>query len=418
MTERVYSIAHEAVAEINRVIGQNPEAINLLGGDDVLKETIDSIFALDNAFENRGEFLFRAGENAFETAEEFTRLHIKDYRENGRPSFVTMAMEFAEEIGLDSESDEYKAMILVALRAEVANEASPQYHSKNHYADVMALTGKLVQKNNELADMGAPNAVSLSMQQQAIPFIAAIGHDIDHMGKANPLDDPLYNEMISFEKMKPFLGEADIDEKCIRQIELILMITSPNGPHAIIKEVARANRDGDMVDWNFVDPDNKFPQLRIFEQDSQLTQMAAILSDSDLYASSGAGIESSNITSDLLTKEVRASGVNMDFRSEKARMGFFDLIVGKQGFASIAGRYVANDMYMAMRAQTAENIAAKKLNNSKRTDLDNNFSIAGERDPSKRAGNVYVDASGLSVSSGTETTFEIEEPEKKPSLDL
>lgn len=360
----LFSVANEVRREISRIVEETPAVIDLIGGKEVLEETVGSIYKIDTAFEDRDEFLLHEGDDSFETASEFTRLHVEDYRKNGRPSLVTQAMDFADNIGLDTNSSEYKALILVSTRAEVIQSVNPHYHSKFHYSDVTAFTSIAMRKNNEMVEAGVPGAVKLSKEQQALGLIAAIGHDLDHEGKGNPKDDPLYNERRSFENMKPFLDAAGLDESQINGINTILTTTSPNGPHAIIKEVARSHREGNDVNWEKVDPGNKFPQLRGIESDSELVQMAAILSDADLYASGGAGIDANVEMSDLLTKETVESGVDMDFRGDKSRLGFFNFVVGVDGFASVAGRAIANDMHIAMREQTLKNIADEEKKQS------------------------------------------------------
>ncbi len=355
--KQVHSVANEVQAEINRVMTDSPNAVELIGGQKVLQDTADSVLELDTKFENRGEALLKTGGNSFETADEFTRLHVEDYRENGRPSLISQAVEFAEEIGLDRENPEYKAMIMVATRAEVANSNLPEYHSKNHYTDVTAMTGAIVRKNNELADAGVKGAIKYTPQEQALAFISALGHDLDHPGGKNPKEDPLMFEKMSIDKMVPFLEESGLSQNDIDKITTIIETTSPDGPHGIIKEVARAHRDGDAVDWGKVDPKNQFPQFHILENDPKLAQMAASLSDADLYASGAAGLKANAAMSELFTIEDRKAGADVDYRTDQARMGFFDFVIGKEGFTAVAGREIANDAHMAMREQTAQNLA-------------------------------------------------------------
>ena len=356
--EARFSFTNEVSREISRVIKDSPGALDAIGGEGVFLATISRVVVLDTGFENRGGLLFKAVDSSSDTADTFTTVHIDDYRKNGRPSLPSLTLKFAEELGLDKNSAEYKAMIMVATRAEVLIGPQPQYHNKKHYVDVTAVTGNLLKKNNELANAGNKDAIRLSPQECALNFIAALGHDLDHPGGKNPPKDPLFLERAAFEKMLPFLEEAGLTGEDIQTINTIITTTSPDGPHAILKEIARAHRDHDAVKWKKVDPENKFPQLRGLENDRKLTQMCAMLSDADLYASGGAGMRSHSVMCELFTNELRAQGTDIDLCTHEAQMVFFEDIIGPEGFASTSGRHVANEMHMAMRAEAEQNVQA------------------------------------------------------------
>jgi hypothetical protein len=254
---------------------------------------------------------------------------------------------------LDKNSPAYKALMMVAVRAEVKNGHPPPYHSKFHYTDVAAMTANLLEINARMKD-----GVPLTRHEQALTFIAAIGHDLDHNGRGNPPIDPFYNEKKSFRLMQPLLKKAGLSAEDIHKIYLILMTTSPNGPHAVLKGIAHAQRKGEKPDFFRLDPEDKFLELRVLAADPKLTQMAAIVSDSDLYASSGAGMASSAVMSGLLTLEMKRAGVNVDLTTDSARKFFFDTIVGQEGYASRAGRLAANDSFEALRAENERRLAA------------------------------------------------------------
>jgi hypothetical protein len=91
-------------------------------------------------------------------------------------------------------------------------------------------------------------------------------------------------------------------------------------------------------------------------QDLRLTQMAAIVSDSDFYASSGAGMEASMVTRRLLMEEMHKAGSNVNFSSCVVHKYFMDNIVGKDGYASAAGRAAANESFQALRAEIDEQV--------------------------------------------------------------
>lgn len=345
----------QAFNEVARVLKEKPR---ILGNDPRLTETQVDMLALDRHFEETGGRFFHTGLNAFETARKFTGIHIENYRQTARPSLPALAVHHAEQMGLDKDSAAYKALIMVAVRAEMKTAVTPDYHSKFHYMDVAAMTANLLEKNNEMLKAHGVGAVPLTQHEQALVFIAAIGHDLDHEGRSNPPDDPFFNEQKSFHVMEPLLREAGLPETDISKIYIMLMTTSPDGPHAVMKAVAKAQREGTTVDFAAIDPQNKFPALRVLERDGRLTQMAAIVSDSDLYASSGAGLKASEMTSTLLTAEMKKAGVNADLTTDAARKFFLDNIVGKDGYASNAGRAVAGDALEALRRETEKRLSA------------------------------------------------------------
>ncbi len=363
---------------IRNMAAQNPDIIRELGGADTFNKTLKEIGTLDRKFEERGGIFFETGSNAFDTAAKFTALHIEEYRHNGRPSLPTLATHHAEKLGIDAGSPEYKAMMLVAARAEIEAAVTPDYHNKFHYTDVAAMTANLLAKNNEFVANGDPRGIPLTKQEQAITLMTAIGHDIDHMGKSNPPDDPLYNEKQSFKAMEPLMKEAGLSEQQMKDVHTILMTTSPNGPHAILKSLAKGDRDGQPATLDGImeaDIEGKkkmgidpatikpldFPVLKGLEGNPKLTQMAAMLSDADLYASGGAGMDSNLVMSTALTAEGKKfMNSPLDFTTDGSRKFFLDGIVGKEGYASNAGREVINAQFEAMRAETDQRLAAAK----------------------------------------------------------
>jgi hypothetical protein len=340
--------------EVTRVLKeQAPSLIN----DGRLQQTLQDILNLDHQFGTRGGIFFHTGSNAFETAEKFTRLHVMDYRQRGRPSLPALAIHHAQHLQLDENSPVYKALVMVAVHAEMQTGITPEFHNKFHYTDVAAMAANLLEKNNALVKAGAPEAVALTKEEQALAFIAALGHDLDHPGLVNPANDLLFNERNSFQLMEPLLKEAGLPQADIGKIETILLTTSPDGPHSVLKGVAHAQREGRAVDFSVIDPQNKFPALRVLEQDVKLTQMAAIVSDSDLYASSGAGIKANRLMSAYLSDERKKEDPLIELATDRARKVFLDDIVGRDGYASYAGRVVAGDALEALRKETERRLA-------------------------------------------------------------
>jgi len=328
------------------------------GSKKAFNNTIAEVLKIDTEFEKSNGVFFEPGKDAFDTAKKFTDIHINHYHDNARPSLPTLAIHHAEKMGLSQGSPEYKAMVLIAFHAEIQQENAPDYHNRNHFADVTAVAASLIHTNLQMLEDKNPEAVNLNASEQALVVIAALGHDLGHDGHGNPADNIYFNEDKSFIQIAPILEEAGLDQKKINKIQTMLLTTSPNGPHSILKSTAKSFRENGGVNWKKVDPEGKYPELKHLSQDTALTEMCAILSDADLYASSGAGLESNKVMSNFLTNETKKSGVNMDFTSDNSRKFFLDNIVGTEGFASGAGRKNGNETFQALRSETDRRIAS------------------------------------------------------------
>lgn len=322
-----------------------------------LQKAISNLKQIDEAFQANGGTLFACSPCSFETAKDFTKIHVRAYRQGSRPSLPALAAEHANILGLDQNTALYKAMIMIAMRTERPQACTPDYHCKNHYVDVTALMGNMLKRNRQLVKAGAQDAVPLTKDQEALALIAALGHDLDHEGRGNPTNDHYANERSSFEKMRPLLEEAGLSKTDIHTIWVMLKTTSPNGPHSVIKHLAKAYRNTEKPDWSLIDPDQKFQDLKSdLNKNAPLIAMCSMLSDSDLYASGGTNMETNAVMSDLLTKEANKSGVNMDFCNDNARQFFLENIIGEDGFASAAGRDIANDTFNALHKKTCERL--------------------------------------------------------------
>jgi hypothetical protein len=360
MTTPVFSAEYVA-EEIDRII-----TASALNQHPDIRQTLQSITARDENFAQSGGAFFHLADNAFTSAENFTHIHIDRYRQTARPSLPALAVYHALRLELDSHSPEYKALLLVAVRAEIAETVEPDYHNRNHYLDVAALTANLLAKNNHMAQTG--DAAALTKAEQALTLLAAVGHDLGHAGKSNPPDQPLFNEENSFQLMEPLLLEAGLHDAQIVQVRTILRTTSPNGAHAVLKEAAKRQRDGaeQKRDGTIAAPPTNplFAELQTtLANNPKLTQMAAMVSDADLYGSAGAGLQANRMMSGWLTAEGRKyNNSSLDFTTDAARLFFFDSIVGKDGFASTAGRTAGNAQFQAMRAETAARPAMRKSN--------------------------------------------------------
>ncbi|MDD9901033.1 MAG: hypothetical protein OXT65_08655 [Alphaproteobacteria bacterium] len=351
--------ASEIVAhEVLRVLQDTEGSADLFGGDAELKATLDSVTQMDRSFEQNGGVFFQAGNDAFETAQTFTDIHVEQYRETGRPSMPALAVHHAEQLGLEQETPEYKALLLVAMRAETKAAAEPDYHSKHHYMDVAAVTATALKANNDMCDMEHPDAVPLTKQEQALTLIAAIGHDLEHDGGKNPKENHYFYEQKSLDAMHPLLEAAGLEQNDIQKIDMIVLGTSPDGPHAVLKNTAKAALNDEAPDMAKIDPENKFPEIHGLAATPAMAQMAAIVADADVYASSGAGMESNVKMSALFTDELQSAGIPMDLRTDGARKFFLNNIVGEDGYASKSMRALANESFHALREETERRLEA------------------------------------------------------------
>jgi hypothetical protein len=350
--------AEDVAREILRIRNENPQAFNT---DAHFWKTLQEVQKLDKHFKETGGVFFHVGSSASDTAEEFTRIHVEQYRETGRPSLPALALHHAERMGLNKGSADYKALIMVAVRAEMKLAVTPDYHNKFHYTDVAAMTANLLEENNKMLKAGTKGATDLSKHEQALTLIAAIGHDLDHDGHSNPADDLLFNESKSFELMFPLLEKAGLSGADIGKIHTILMATSPDGPDAVLQAVAQAMREGKVINPAAKPfsqaPLNKFPALtESLRKDPRLVQMAAIVHDADLYGST-AKLNSSVAMSGYLTTEMNKAGVKVDLTTDQAREGFLKKV---KSYTSNVGRAVAGKSLNALRRETKQRIARQQ----------------------------------------------------------
>ncbi len=348
---------------IRELAGKNPDIINELGGQEAFNTTIDKIGTMDRKFDERGGVYFKLGSDPLETAASFTKVHIEEFRETGRPSLPALVSHYLDDIGLAKDSPHYKAAVLVAARAEIELAVTPEYHNTNHFADVTAHTAQLLKRHNELAAKD-PSIPALTKEEIADSITAAVGHDLDHPGGKNNMPgevpgtfDRYRLENQSFSAMLPLLKEAGLPEKSIGEINVMILTTSPDGPHSILKAVAKAHQDGNGVDWAKIDPKGEFPELQVLATDRKLTERSAALEDADLGASAFEGLKSNIAMSNLFTQELQSreyrnkAGLLENLNGPLARSLFGQFVVG-EGPASVAGQNAVGQNYKDMQAHT------------------------------------------------------------------
>jgi|GEM_PF-4472287 len=280
---------------------------------------------------------------------ELNRIHGRDFAE----------YDARELSGLD------KAAVMVAARAEMIKGEAPTdarkeqqnaYHNGVHTGHVGVAAGLLSSANNALVAEGKSN-ITLTPDERLVIMIAAFAHDIDHGGGANPAGDIYHFEEKSFEAAKPLLEACDLTQNQMEQIHSMIRTTSPNGPHSFLKSVAKFYQTGEKPDITEIDPDNKFPELHQMAKDERLVQMAAILSDSDLFGSAATKRAGNRVQAQKLTKEMRSSGIDVDdFATDKSLTGFANFVMG-EGFTSYAGQAHGNHNFITMLAEAKANLA-------------------------------------------------------------
>jgi len=332
------------------------------------RETLAFISDIDEQYGDlatKNGLFCTASHSGADVAKILTNLCIGAWKATKRPSLPAIAFKRTSCFGIDIQNLEQntelseqekaaaRAMMLVAARAEMVKGASPlsasannatnAYHNTLHTIYVTLVAGYLAEKHNALADEGKL-AGKLSLKDQLIVVTAALAHDVDHPGKGNPANDVYKNEDQSFAIIKPLLESAGMARDDIEKIHTMLRITSPDGPHAYMKAVAKAHREGRIPSIKEIDPQGKYPELTSLLKDKELTAMAAILSDADLYTSAGAGIEANRKMSEQLSLET-----GKDLKTASTSQYFLDQIIGRDGFASAAGRDSFNNLFQDLR---------------------------------------------------------------------
>lgn len=277
----------------------------------------------------------------------FLRDCVQGWTGRRRPGLPQLAHALLREkgINIDSLPSEYevvpqeraiiRAIMLTALRAEMNRSVGNRpnaYHNPAHTAHVATMAGYLTDLNDQLLE-GYGRFVEFTRRDKLLTVLAAFAHDIDHPGRPNPADDKYKNEKMSLAAVMPIMRGAGMSARDIKRVETMILTTSPNGPHAYLKEVAQAHSHRYLFKHN---PAKGYDELAHLDADRELVQMAAILSDSDLFASAGTGIDGSRLMARRLTTECRRAGINVDFTTAAACKGFLQHVVGMNGFSSQA----------------------------------------------------------------------------------
>ena len=272
------------------------------------------------------EFIFDE-DHSQKSADIFTKLI-----QQKSPGLEWLAKTVSDHMKLTESSPFRKAIEAIAAAGETYNTDEPDYHSREHYFHVSAGAAKFAQLHNRM-NVGKDR---LTVEEQALVFIAALGHDIGHEGKGNPEGRPLENEDKSYQIIYPMMEDAGMTPAQMHKVELMLNTTSPNGPHKILKTAVTNYNEKGAADFENIEGADQFPQLKSLAEDRKLLEMAAILSDADLFPSFGAGPKANQIMSIRLSNET-----GMDLNNPGAQAYAQQNIVGGS-FCSKAGRAIGN----------------------------------------------------------------------------
>lgn len=236
----------------------------------------------------------------------------------------------------------HTALKWIALAAEQSPKKSRNaYHNPLHTAQVAMMTAYFCAQ------------AKVNEKDYLKSLCAAFGHDINHPGKPNPADDKTYNEREAAKVTTDIMDFYNVDAESVADVKVMILSTSPNGPHSYVAHMAEATRKKLIPTMKPVIPE----QLRLLENPA-LTELSAILCDADIFLSAGTNDRLMTLAGRLLNNEARQAGQKVNFNTPQSRMAFFDHIVGKKGFSSTIARELANGNYKKLRRNTLQ--AVKK----------------------------------------------------------
>lgn len=234
------------------------------------------------------------------------------------------------------------ALKWIALAAEQSPKTPRNaYHNPSHTAQVAMMTAYFCAQ----AQVSATHFIKA--------LCAAFGHDIGHPGKGNPADDITLNERQAAKITTDIMMHYGVDDNDIADVNVMILSTSPNGPHEYVTEIAAAMRKNTIPKM----PPVLREQLRLLEN-PQLVQLCAILCDADIFLSAGTNKRLADLGGRRLNQEARKAGQKIDLNTPQSRMHFFDHIVGQAGFSSDIARELANNNFKKMRRMAL--LAVKK----------------------------------------------------------
>lgn len=302
----------------------------------------------------------------------FSRIGIDFWLNGIRPSLPTLAAALLERHGIDitsiddvfktnhlteEENSLSKAIMAVALRAEYIKgerreetswKKANDYHNAAHTAHAAVMSNYIAEIGDVVKE--DEGAQKFSLEEKLIQILAGFAHDIDHPGEDNPQDDPVRNERIAFDAVKPILDKIGVSAQNSALLQGILIGTSINGPAEVVEKAAldfETHRNQITV----------FPELNILMRNETHLQMAATMNAADLF-SSVASPETNKKMGALLSSEKQKKGHAVDFTTHKSILYFLENVVGEFGSKNM--RLFFGDTVKALKeiTESAEELEA------------------------------------------------------------
>ena len=228
------------------------------------------------------------------------------------------------------------------------------YHNKAHFAQVLVNTYVLC----KLQNLGKFHDLVLVPHEQMLVALAALGHDVQHDGVGNTVDDHWQRFRLervasqAVEDILPTQGASGLIAKNVRTL-----IHGTDGSFAGGKISAR-EFVRQSYEWRFrhacnrgFEPEKPEDLLQLWElsRNQKLCLLAAILCDADILSSAGLTVNSTIQNNTKLGQELKQD------LGPKGWLWFSENIV--KGFYSDAGRFFAPNydaIKAAMEAEAAD----------------------------------------------------------------
>lgn len=196
---------------------------------------------------------------------------------DNKPILQKIANSLIKNYCVETASDDplVKAVQWIAIAAEHDHKKPYNaYHNPYHTAHVAMMMGYFCAQ------------AKVSEKAFLKGLCAAFGHDIAHPGIGNPTDDIVKNERQSAKITTDIMLHCGVDEESIADVNVMILSTSPNGPHEYVGRIATATHRG----WHCSMKPVLREQLRLIEN-PKLVELSAMLCDADIFISAGTNIQ-------------------------------------------------------------------------------------------------------------------------------
>lgn len=262
-----------------------------------------------------------------------------------RPMLADLAQKLMEAYGAEDNATKAlrRAVQWIALAADHDNpNGYNAYHNPQHTAQVAMMTAYFCAQ------------AETDERSFLTSLCAAFGHDIDHPGHGNSgRNDIAGNERKAAKITTDIMRHYGVDEDAIDDANVMILSTSPDGPHVYAARIAGSYRRKKPC----MAPPALREQLRLVEN-PRLAELTAMLCDADIFMSAGTNRRLTDLAGRRLSQESAKAGCRINFNTAQARMHFLDHIVGKNGFSSKIARALANGNFQKLRKQAAQALKA------------------------------------------------------------